>query len=148
MYFSDLTPYRYSSNEYSVLGTLNVGWLDRKYEYPTGETSSQFQERLLKFCASPVLRTRGYHYCVFCEHPNDIMLLEPAKVQWEGQIMRLGSAEIRVIYGENVYAAPNLIYHYVVEHNYKPPQEFIEAVLNGPLPGSPRYEEMREQYWE
>lgn len=30
---------------------------------------------------------------------------------------------------ETLYLAPSLIFHYITEHNYKPPQEFIEAVL-------------------
>ena len=29
-----------------------------------------------------------------------------------------------------IYAAPNLIYHYVKEHRYLPPMEFINAVLS------------------
>ena len=28
-----------------------------------------------------------------------------------------------------VYAAPTLIWHYVTEHGYRPPDEFIDAVL-------------------
>lgn len=44
----------------------------------------------------------------------------------------LGSAEIRVgLPGGRWYAAPNLVYHYVTAHNYRPPDEFIEAVLHG-----------------
>ncbi len=35
--------------------------------------------------------------------------------------------------------APTLIYHYVVDHQYCPPEEFIEAVLTGPVPGSPQH---------
>jgi len=43
--------------------------------------------------------------------------------------MHLGSAEIRVqgIDGA-VYAAPNLIYHYMANHNYLPPEEFLGAI--------------------
>ncbi len=28
-----------------------------------------------------------------------------------------------------VYAAPSLVHHYVVAHDYRPPDEFIAAVL-------------------
>ena len=46
----------------------------------------------------------------------------------------LGSAEIRVLGGGGkVYAAPNLIYHYVAKHKYRPPEEFIEAVMRVPF---------------
>jgi hypothetical protein len=43
--------------------------------------------------------------------------------------MLLGSAEIRVPGKDGkVYAAPNLIYHYIKDCGYLPPQEFIDAV--------------------
>jgi hypothetical protein len=30
-----------------------------------------------------------------------------------------------------IYVAPVLIYHYVAVHGYLPPDQFIEAVMNG-----------------
>ncbi len=44
-------------------------------------------------------------------------------------IASICSAEIRVL-GKNgkSYAAPNLIYHYIKDCGYFPPQEFIDAV--------------------
>jgi hypothetical protein len=43
----------------------------------------------------------------------------------------MGNGEIRVRDADGIwYAAPRLVIHYVVEHNYCPPQAFIEAVLN------------------
>ena len=43
--------------------------------------------------------------------------------------MLLGSAEIRV-FGQNgkIYAAPNLIYHYMKDCGYLPPQEFLDEL--------------------
>jgi hypothetical protein len=59
----------------------------------------------------------------------------------------IGSAEIRVFgHDGRVYAAPNFIYHYVVVHHYQPPEEFVEAVLAGPLPRSPEYEARASNY--
>jgi len=45
-----------------------------------------------------------------------------------------------------LYAAPALIYHYVVEHDYKPPQEFIDAVMTVPQPGSEEYNALLDNY--
>lgn len=43
--------------------------------------------------------------------------------------MLLGSAEIRVPgKGVKSYAAPNLLYHYIKDCGYLPPQEFLDAV--------------------
>ena len=134
-YFSDLSPYAYLLGETNP-PTLNVGWLDSKHTYLQGETSEEFTERLWCFCRRQVAVMRGFHFCEFChESPAD------AALHWRGgERLLLGSAEIRV-FGPNgvVYAAPNMIYHYVVTHRYCPPLEFIQAVLEGPLPDSPEY---------
>ena len=76
----------------------------------------------------PVNRTRGIY-------PN-IALDGGVKTfvaKYQGYNIVLGSAEIRVVDTKNniVYAAPNLILHYVINHRYMPPQSFIDAVING-----------------
>jgi hypothetical protein len=38
-----------------------------------------------------------------------------------------------------IFAAPALIYHYVLEHNYMPPSVFVEAVVTGLAPDSNEY---------
>jgi hypothetical protein len=59
----------------------------------------------------------------------------------------IGNAEIRV-FGEyeTIYAAPTLIYHYVSEHHYKPPVEFVRAVLTGPRPPSDAYRALLQRH--
>jgi len=63
------------------------------------------------------------------------------------ETLEVGFAEIRV-FGRNgkIYAAPNLIYHYVTAHSYRPPDEFIQAVLEGRQPDTPEYENLLRQY--
>jgi hypothetical protein len=36
---------------------------------------------------------------------------------------------MRVAGDGRVYAAPSLVHHYVIAHGYRPPDEFIAAVL-------------------
>ena len=48
-----------------------------------------------------------------------------------------GNGEIRVSDGNVMYAAPTLIYHYVVAHAYLPPEAFIAAVLAWKDPSGP-----------
>lgn len=44
----------------------------------------------------------------------------------------LGDAEVWVDGGDQVwFAAPSLVYHYVVTHKYQPPKEFVRAILEG-----------------
>jgi len=56
------------------------------------------------------------------------------------QRLYLGSAEIR-IFGKRgkIYAAPNLLFHYITAHHYKPPDEFLSALQAGPIPPDPEY---------
>jgi hypothetical protein len=110
-YFPDLSPYTYFPAE--TPGTVNIGWLDRWHAFPTGKTSAKFRAKLERVCQRRVNQTRGFHSCDFCRAPN-----KPHS-----------SAEMRA-QGENrTYAAPSLVHHYVVAHDYKPPKEFIQAVL-------------------
>lgn len=51
------------------------------------------------------------------------------EVVCNGQKHLLGSAEIRVTGASGrVYAAPDLIVHYIKDIGYLPPEEFIQAV--------------------
>lgn len=61
------------------------------------------------------------------------------KAERHGQERLIGSAEIRVFGADVVYAAPTLIYHYVIVHHYKPPSAFVRALLTGPRPDSHVY---------
>ena len=52
----------------------------------------------------------------------------------------LGSAEIRSFSNRGaIFAAPNLIFHYVSVHHYNPPEEFIASLSEGPCPSSPEF---------
>ena len=112
-FFEDLTPYTFFHPEEEPDGTVNIGWLERGHTFPTGKTSAEFRAKLQQLSQFRVKRTRGFHSCDFCK----------------GRDKPHSLAEIRVLGDERLYAAPELVYHYVVEHGYKPPEEFIAAVL-------------------
>ncbi len=123
-YFADLTPYAYISEEEKHL--LNVGWIDNRHEYPTGETPPGFREKLAWLCVnSPEKDTPGIHTCTLC--PPMPFGFHMVKQGHNQQI--LGSAEIRVKGHEAEYAAPDLVLHYVLDHGYLPPDDFIAGVL-------------------
>jgi hypothetical protein len=139
MHYEDLTIYEYHEGPPDV-HSLNVGWLGGWGEpFAQGETSQAFKERLFQFCLDryAVHLCRGYHECEFCGGWHD-----EAKAKYgEGaSCLSIGNGEIRVIGTTAVYAAPALVYHYVVRHAYRPPDCFIEAVLTGPAPGSEEHE--------
>ncbi len=135
-FFSDLSPYSFLGNE----DALNVGWLDAQHPYQQGAIPPSFLDRLWWLCEASVRRTRGFHLCEFCEG------LSGSGDAWERRIVAsrsgrelfLGTAEIRVVDDSGrVFAAPDLIYHYVEAHAYLPPQQFVEAVLSFDKPSSP-----------
>ena len=106
------------------------------------------------------MQTRGIHQCDLCVSPTTV------SVSRGGVERTLGSAEIRVFSKTearsslsqqlkgtesglvflrnsrvpvNVYAAPDLVYHYVRVHHYKPPDEFLDALRDGPRPNAEDY---------
>ena len=134
-YFPDLSDYTYSHVRAS--DTKNVGWLDSQYEFAKGSVSDAVKETLWRFCTVSVEQTRGIHPCSLCA---DVELARYPVADRNGERLLLGSAEIRVFGADTlVYAAPTLIYHYVVEHSYLPPVPFIEALQAGPAPPSAEY---------
>jgi hypothetical protein len=112
-FFEDLTPYTYFHPEEEAPGTVNVGWLESDRPFPTGRTGEEFRARLGRLCERRVKQTRGRHLCPFCT----------------GRDRPGSSAEMRVAGTDRVYAAPSLVHHYVVAHGYRPPAEFVAAVL-------------------
>jgi hypothetical protein len=148
MYFPDLSNYSYLAEEgqpvlENALPVFNVGWLDNNHTYSQGDTPVDFLARLWKFCLSTVNNTRGFHECPFCNlDPRAYLVIRQGDEE-----IGMGSGEIW-IFGDNgkTYAAPSLIYHYIVNHRYLPPEEFIQATLESPLPGSLGYDEFAGRY--
>lgn len=122
MYFSDLSEYRYGL-PVPLSGVLNVGWLSSGMSFPRGEVPPALREAILTWTFYGRANVmRGEHRCELCSSR------EPVDVEFSGRHMRLGSAEIWLPGGEVVYAAPNLLWHYVERHRYLPPLSFLEAV--------------------
>ena len=131
----DLDPYLGCRADENVgLDPLAVGWLQRNQPYATGPVPEDFPEALLAFSFQEYLvcTTRATRPCPLCGE-------QAPPLSRDGQTARPGTGEIRVLGEEDIFAAPDLIHHYVTVHNYQPPPVFVEAVLNGPPPGSPEH---------
>jgi hypothetical protein len=130
-YFPDLANCTYGSDdEQRPKQMLSIGWLEPPHPIPTGTVPDEFVTRLGELCAQPVAVTRGYHDCPFppCRDTDQTATITDIN----GRPIFLGNAEIWVSSSDHTwYAAPTMIYHYVTEHRYRPPDEFIDAVLAG-----------------
>lgn len=118
MFINDLAPMPDATSR-SGATAVAVGWLDLCQSFTKGPTPLDFRHKLGALCMNPVRRTRGFHICPFCK--ND-------QVQGNGEI------HVPASNGE-VFVAPSLVWHYVVIHNYQPPNQFVNAVLG--LVGDP-----------
>ncbi|QQS41384.1 MAG: hypothetical protein IPM63_00060 [Acidobacteriota bacterium] len=105
-----------------------IGWLDKKHRFRKGRTSLEFREKLRKFSESASSSTFslgwgvffGHHTCELCEKFSS-------------------GLNFGVPAGEILYVAPEMVSHYVENHRYRPPKEFVKAVLDSPLPDTREY---------
>lgn len=133
-YFEDLTRYSYSSCGDIRSFEVNVGWLDKGHPFPTADPSGELLQSLWRYCEIRVCPMRGFHSCAFCSGNCG------GPDCYGGEYRLLGSAEVRVFAPSGaVYAAPNLIYHYVAVHHYSPPEDFVKALSTVPAPPAEEY---------
>ncbi|GAA2284924.1 hypothetical protein GCM10010415_63560 [Streptomyces atrovirens] len=120
-YYPDLTRYSYDESDQEM---LNVGWLAPEHDYRTGVVDERVVDALKVLSAAYDNQMRGIHHCEFCDVDRPVVLGGPAM---DTEVW-LGSAEIRVRGADGtLYAAPNLVIHYMTEHHYCPPEEFCRA---------------------
>lgn len=138
-YIPDLSPYPVTkldeSHEYNVIA---IGWLNPDYDYSVGDVPVDFVVKMEWFCTKPLIRTFGAEFCLICGVEEVVNI----RLHSGKDFTLYGANELRILSLDKnkVYAAPDLVLHYIVNHHYKPPQEFIDAVLAAPLPGTPEYE--------
>ena len=131
MYAKDLARYSYLLSR-ATANMLSIGWLDGGQAFSVGEVPKAFENALLLLCERPINLMRGFHRCPFCNEQGDAMLFV---LKANGERLHLGNGEIHVPgKGNLLFVAPTLIYHYVTSHNYRPPEEFISAVLLSTAP--------------
>jgi hypothetical protein len=141
-YFSDLSLYTYSRDQDNMVA-YNVGWLSNTHSYSQGDVPQEFIKRLWIYCRVFINPMRGYSRCEFCDDQSEW----PITALFNEESINLGSAEIRVVKQDGtIFASPNLIFHYILEHKYCPPDGFIDAVLKGYLPDSPEFVALKLKY--
>jgi hypothetical protein len=103
-----------------------VGWLERP-EFPTGTVPKECIGKLVVALRGGIFSDghRGSHSCGLCGKSLP-------EVTWKRRRLTLqGHGHYLVQLGKVVYMAPALLLHYILEHGYCPPEEFVEAVSTG-----------------
>lgn len=124
-----------------------IGWLDEHHGFQTGEIPAEFLYKL-----------------------RDIIekhLESESALGWDGidKLFGVHTCELchNFSHGSNIgipddgilYVAPAMILHYIEEHEYLPHKQFIDSVLESPIPGTEEYSdavaiffELHRQYQE
>jgi hypothetical protein len=113
-----------------------IGWLHPDHPYTKGEVSAEFLARLKEFavrCGDSAEALYfgafgGFHTCEFCGRA-------------------LGIGNFGVPSGDLLFVAPEMVVHYIEQHGYRPPPEFVAAVLRSPLPDTDDYQVITEPFW-
>lgn len=129
-YFPDLAPYDYLPETVpDGVELLTVGWLEPDHDFTASEAEPDpvFLANLVTLAADhQVAATRSVHGCRF-RHLFETDFQYGAV--YGTRLLYLGSAEIRVVTADGrLLTAPTLVVHYVRDHGYQPPAEFVEAV--------------------
>ena len=129
--YRDFTYYSHMQFENS----LNIGWEEAKTLDNTTELNSSFFEKLWMYTNRTFNRVRE---------------LPMHDLTFNNKTIKVGMAEIRVVARLNGkvirYAAPDSIMLNILNRKYNPPQEFINAVMEGIKPDSEEYEEFVKRY--
>ncbi len=149
MYYEDLSSYEYF-NGVTFPNIINIGWIDLEHGVNIGPIPSNALEKLKDIVAERgkfrgiVNVMRGIHSCPKCGASG----LYSEK---NGKKTLLGNSEIWVPWDGKIYVAPNLIIHYIKDHNYLPPEEFIQALVSldteKPFDGQSLYDELAEKFY-
>ena len=137
MYFADLALCYYHTGPCDADAWQSplraIGWLEHPHSFSKGDTHPELLKRLETLIAASHAHYssyafRGQHQCSLCQFGVSV---QPRDVRSHVNIW---------IPGERcIYIAPGMITHYVSDHGYQPPEEFVTAVLRCPEHGSADY---------
>ena len=97
-----------------------IGYLSIDEEFEKGEVSQNFLTKLkVLWGEGNTIGSLGFHECEFC--------IDEGNYKNRGK----SNSEKELTDNENKvkYKFPEMIFHYITEHKFKPPNEFIEFVM-------------------
>jgi hypothetical protein len=149
-YSEELSPYQHGNLKLQEV--LTVGWLNDKNFFQTGKVMPEVIDKLREILAGgsnylwsvSVNAIRGHASCPICEEIVAFMIHdgntissseinEVKRSERNAEMCVLGCREIWIpnfSKRNNYFSAHDLIYHYIVDHHYLPPKDFINSVLS------------------
>lgn len=109
-YFAkDIKEGTYTPDDYKIIA---IGFLELNEPFKKGNVSSDFINKLRAIWSEGIiLATMGFHTCEFCNNATG------------------GSTKIlRDKINKVEYVFPELLFHYIKEHNFKPDKQFISFI--------------------
>jgi hypothetical protein len=113
-----------------------VGWLHPDHPDAQGEVSDEFLDRLKTFAARSGDSAQalyfgafgGFHTCEFYGLAH-------------------GIGNFGVLSGDLLFVTPEMVVHYIEQHAYCPPADFVAAVFRSPMPDTEEYQLLTEPFW-
>lgn len=110
-----------------------IGWLCQFHTFTRGPVTPEFLDALTQHLKGPqLIMCLGVHECDLC----------PPR---RGNTFFGGSQNIWIPTESCVYVAPELVVHYIRDHSYRPPGEFMTAVMTAPPQDSPEFWALMER---
>ena len=164
MHYPDLKSYHMYDDIYPNM--LNIGWLDKSYDFPKGKVSRILVEKLryLTLLAKEQDMFRYTHpsgivihsglvrgpifKCPYCEEKIGLFEGSDQSDNPKGVQLGINTMEIPDVNGDIIYIFPTLLYHYITEHYYQPPQQFLEALVSFDLTKPFNCNDLEEKIYE
>lgn len=122
MEYPDLTPCDYAAERFSTLPTA-VGWLDGP-GFTRGSVDDALIRKLIEIYEDSPFRDdlhyRGRHPCPYCGAVGVI--------DTPFGTLDVGSRNLLVPGSGELFFSPSMLLHYILGHDYRPPQRFLDAV--------------------
>lgn len=134
MYFKNHTHYSYNLNK-PLKMIVNIGWLSSEHSYEMGDTEPEFIEKLTEIISNDDIYDYTFNR-IRCNTPCNLCkesILQPYINKKRNLPARIPLGYCELLIPSQVtnqyYASPDLILHYIRDHYYKPPQEYIDSVM-------------------
>ena len=139
-WYEDLSPCDYFGKRYADRLPA-VGWLTAGRPYAQGEVSCEVFGKLCELLQDPWEPTHflGFHTCELCRFTYGGAAIFVTEDERQLRVPASCACNLFVPGDGFLYVSPTAIAHYISAHGYRPPDEYMDAVLRCPPMRSMEY---------